>query len=306
MPNRAQALRAALQNVTGRICLLGHDNPDMDSLLSCVLMQRLLAFWGMPAQIVLPTQADEQCRQLMPKLGFDLEAWRGQTHADDALILVDHHAPQHEGTLATVIDHHPTDFPPDAPFVWLAHSGACAAMVYRLMQEAGMPVTREDEAMAVSALYLDTLALRSTKIRPEEVLWARERAAALGLDIPFLEREGLGLQDPALPADVLAMTGKKRFVFGKKVVFSSYVQFEGMPPELMDALLLTLKAALAANGADLWAFLYQNPIAMNSVEYDIWPDGAVDVIDHGRLLSRGKDVMPRIERRMRENDGCKA
>ena len=306
MENRAAALRAALSNETGRLVILGHDTPDMDSLLSCVLVKRLLAFWNIPSQIVLPTPEDGQCRRLMPQLGFAPEAWRGETCTGDALILVDHHAAQHAGRVAAIIDHHPTDFAPDAPFVWIAQSGACAAMVYNLMEAAGMPVTPEDEKLAVAALYLDTLALRSTKILPQEARWAKERAAVLRMDAAWLEKEGLGLQDPTLPAPVLAMTGKKRFVYGSKVVFSTYVQLDGMEDGLRASLLGVLTAALMEYGADLWVFLHHDPAAMRSVEYDVWPDGTVETIGYDHLVSRGKDVMPRIERRMREQDGCKA
>ena len=289
-----------------KMVITGHDAPDVDSLLSCALMQRFLARVGIESCVALMTPADEQSSRIADHLGVDVQAMYGEIKPDDSLILLDHHRPQHGGCVLACIDHHPTDFAPDAPFVWIVQSGACAAMVYNLMEAAGMPVTPEDEKLAVAALYLDTLALRSTKILPQEAQWAKERAAVLRMDAAWLEKEGLGLQDPALPAPVLAMTGKKRFVYGSKVVFSTYVQLDGMEDGLRASLLRVLKAALVENGADLWVFLHHDPAAMRSVEYDIWPDGTVETIGYDHLVSRGKDVMPRIERRMREQDGCKA
>ena len=303
---RAKALLAALAGGTGEIAILGHDNPDMDSLLSCVLMERLLCFWGFSPRIVLHTPADGQCRRLMPQLGFDPESWRGETKPCDRLILVDHHTAQHAGRVIAVVDHHQTDYPPDAPYVQIEPSGACAAMIYRLMLEAGMDDAPENESLAVMALYLDSVALRSTKIRPEEAAWAKARAGELALDEAWLIREGLGLQDMRLPTTMLAMTGKKRFIFGEKVVFSSYVQTNEMTDARLCALLDCVRGELAQTGADLWVFLHHDPDAMRSVEYDLWPGAGMDTIDYGRLVSRGKDVMPRVEREMRDGHGCKA
>ena len=38
---------------------------------------------------------------------------------------------------------------------------------------------------------------------------------------------------------------------------------------------------------------------MQSTEYDLLPDGSVRKIGYRYLASRGKDVMPRVERMMR-------
>lgn len=287
----------------GRIAILGHDNPDVDSLLSCVLMQRLLEREGIPARIALHTRADGQSRRVLPQLGFDPDAWRGETDGEDALVLVDHHAAQHAGRLLAVVDHHPTDFPPDAPFVHIAPSGACAALVLELMREAGQRVSPQDEALAVTALYLDTIALRSAKILPHEAQWARETAARLGLDEAWLSREGMGLRDMSLPAMTLAMLGKKTYAFGGREVISSYVQTGEIAEEKLQELLSCVREELGRSGAQLWVFLHHNPIAGRTTEYDLRPDGGMETIQYGYLASRGKDVMPRVERMMmRESD----
>lgn len=66
-----QKLKTALQKATarGHVALIGHDAPDVDSVVSCVLMAALCAAWQIPAEIILPTQADEQTRRVMPKFG---------------------------------------------------------------------------------------------------------------------------------------------------------------------------------------------------------------------------------------------
>ena len=283
----------------GRMVIIGHDRADVDSVVSCVLMQRLLAAWGMDAEIVL-FEPDRQSRRVMARFGMDAAALQGQTEEGDRLILVDHHQTLHAGHVIACVDHHPTDYPPAFPYVLLEASGACAVMVLRLMQEAGVPVTEEDERLAVTALYLDTIALRSAKITPEEAAWGRAQAARLGLDESWLCREGMGLRDMTLPPQELAMLGRKVYDFGGKRVLSTYVQTDAMTPERLEAILSVIREEIVKEKAALWVYLVHDPVRMRTTEYDIAPDGKIMKTDYGFLASRGKDVMPRVERTMRE------
>lgn len=290
----------------GRLAITEHDTPDVDSIVSCVLMHDLLSCAGVEARIVLPTAPDRQVLRVMPGFGVEATAFGGALCAEDALVLVDHHRPLHPGRVVACVDHHPTAFPPVYPYTQIEPGGACALMVYRLMLEAGMTPTDEQTRLTVLALYLDTIALRSAKMPKADIPWAREQAARLGMDEAWLTREGLGLRDMTLPSETLIETGKKTYAFGGRTVISSYVQTDEMTDERLSALLAAGRRALLESGAALWAFIHHDPIALRSIEYDLWPDGRMDVIDYGYLASRGKDVMPRLERMMRAGDPAQA
>ena len=300
MEKRARRLRGVLEDAArkGRLVITGHDSPDVDSLASCVLLRELCEWWGIEARIVLPTRADKQTRRVMPRFGVDPDAWQGEIGAEDYLALVDHHAPLHGGTVVACVDHHPAVHPPRYPFTLIEPSGACALTVLRLMREAGMPDTDARTALVVTALYLDTVALRSTKIPPEEVVWARAEAERLGLDEAWLCAEGLHLQDMSLPAAELAQRGKKVYDFNGKRVVSSYVQTDAMTQDRLEAILGVIREALREEGAALWVFLIHDPVAGRTTEIDVTPDGYAARRDYDRLLSRGRDVMPRVEREM--------
>lgn len=291
---RAQCEAAAAR---GRLVITGHDRADVDSVASCVLMQRLLAAWGIPSDIVL-CEPDRQSRRVMARFGVDVQALAGETAPEDALILVDHHQPTCAGQVIACIDHHPTEVPPDFPYVQIGDSGACAVMVLHLMQEAGVP---EDERLAVTALYLDTIALRSAKISREEAAWGEAQAERLGLDKDWLRGEGMGLMDMRLPARELAMLGKKVYTFGAKRVLSTYVQTDAMTQEKLGAILDVLRGEIVRERADLWVFLWHDPVRLRSTEFDLTPDGQVRTIPYDYLASRGRDVMPRVEHEMRKD-----
>ena len=294
------ALRAALEAGAqrGRLAITGHDAPDVDSCAACAMLAELAAFWRIPAQIVLPTRADEQARRVLPRFGLHPDEWRGALTAADALVLADHHAPLHPGQVVAVIDHHPTLCLPEALFVCIEPAGACAAMVYRLMIAAGMEPDARWEALAVTALYLDTMALRNAKIPTQEAAWARETAARLQMDTPWLEQEGLGLEDMSRPAAELARLSLKRYEFAGVRVLSSYVQTDAMTQERLGSILREVRGALLESGAALWVFLHQDPVAMRTTEFDLFADGRERRIDYDFLASRGKNVMPRVEREL--------
>ena len=301
MSKRTDRLFAVLTAARGRIVITGHDNADVDSVASSMLMQRLLAHWQIPSQIVL-AGADKQSRRVLARFGVDVERMIGKTQEGDCLILVDHHQCMHPGAVVACVDHHPTDYPPDYPYVQIEDSGACAVLALRLLQEAGAAVPPQDEALAVTALYLDTIALRSAKITPEEAGWGEREAHRLGLDAQWLRREGMGLCDMSLPVGELAMLGRKSYVFGKKRVLSTYVQTDAMTDEKLAAILCVLREALARERADLWVYLIHDPVRMRSTQLNLAPDGSVERIDYDCLTSRGRVVMPRVERAMRAKE----
>lgn len=295
---RISGLLSALSGEMGRIAITGHDAPDVDSVISCAMMRALLSRLGIAAQAVLPTRADEQARRVLPRFGIDPDAMRGELQESDTLVLVDHNRSAHPGRVAAVIDHHLTANPPRAAYVQIEQAGACAAIICRLMHEAGQPDMERWEALTAAALYLDALALRSPKILPEEAAWAARKAESFGLDTAFLTREGLGLRDMSAPAQELAQIGKKTYDFPGGRVVSTYVQTDEMTREKLEGILGVVREELTRSGASLWVFLHHDPIALRSVEFDLTPDGELKVIRYDGLVSRGKDVMPRVEREM--------
>lgn len=298
MSERTEKLRRLLESCKGRIVVTGHDGADVDSAASCVLIGRLFARWHIPCDIAL-CAPDGQARRVMKEFGVDVSALEGTTKDDDCLILVDHHQTARPGCVIACVDHHPTAYPPDYPYVQIEDCGACAVMTMRLMKEADVPVTRQDERLAIAALYLDTIALKSAKIRKDEAAWGESEAKRLGLDENWLRQEGMGLMDMSLPAEQLALLGRKRFAYGEKIVLSSYVQTNAMTAEQLEEILAVLQKELAREQADLWVFLVHDPVRMRSIQVNLEPDGTRETIEYAYLASRGKDVMPRVERMMR-------
>ena len=83
------------------------------------------------------------------------------------------------------------------------------------------------------------------------------------------------------------------------MVLSTYVQTDAMTKEKLDAIFAVLRGEIAREQANLWVFLVHDPVRIRSTQYNLTPDGGVETIAYDFLASRGKDVMPRVERAMR-------
>lgn len=288
---------------TRKLLITGHDGADADAAISCVLLRELLQTAGINAEIALPTPPQAQACAVLARFGVELSAFRGEIRAEDALILCDHHATAHPAHVVACIDHHPTDAPPELPYVQIEPAGACALLVLRLFEEAGLPEDERRTALAVTALYLDTVALRSAKISEKEAAWARETAKRLGLDVAWLTREGLHLANMRLPACALLAQDQKLHAFDGQTAGSSSLRTDAMDADTLHALLQAAQEALKTHGAALWVLLVIDPLAERSTEYDIWPNGRVDTIRYDRVASRAVDVMPRVEYMLGRKNG---
>ena len=71
--------------------------------------------------------------------------------------------------------------------------------------------------------------------------------------------------------------------------------------QALGAILDVLRGEIVRERADLWVFLWHDPVRLRSTEIDLTPDGQARTIPYDELISRGRDVMPRVEHEMRKD-----
>lgn len=103
-----------------------------------------------------------------------------------------------------------------------------------------------------------------------------------------------------LPPETLAMMGLKRYDFAGLSVCSTYVQTDAMTPAVLDAILGVLRAEIVRKGVQRWVFLVHNPCLKRTDRYDLFPGGGIRATHYDFLASRGKVIMPDVERQMTE------
>lgn len=279
------------------VVLTGHLHPDYDSAAACLLMQQFLKQCGVNAQICLYGKMDAHSDAVLRKHGYNPGALFAPVPKNAVLILCDCHTTTQPGKVIACADHHPVIEAPDMP-VYLNRSASSAGRI--IYQEAvvyGLQTNRETDFLALSSIYMDTRACSSTKFQAADKPWIIETATRWNFDLSALERDGLCLTDLTQPVDLLAKNDFRAYTFGKYRVASSCVQAEKEKAVPMGTLLECCKSICLSESYDYWVFLCYIPLEKITDVYLFNRDeNAWNKTRHARILSRGNDVIPALER----------
>lgn len=284
-----------------KITILGHDNIDVDSTLSGILMSKLLDFLNIENHFcILEKVKQEETYQIISELiGIDMRAWQEKGEEKNRnLFLVDHYETQHDGTVIGCVDHHPTKQEKGYSFMYVRNSCATAYLIYEMMKAVNYPIGKEEAKMIVVAMMVDTVSFRSSKTIQEEVKQAKILAKEYQLDYEFLERYGLCLTPiEKMTTEQIITNGQKWYNYNGKEVGSSYLQLYGLPEKVqLQKWLETLREKLKSACKDMLVFIIFDTQDNRTYEYQIMKDCIKEIVTEG-ILSRGKNIMPLIEAR---------
>lgn len=284
------------------ITILAHDNIDIDAALSGILLSRLLDFLGIKNtfKILEHVKTDETYTVLKELIKIDLKDFESISDGENesaTLFLVDHYKTTHLGNVIGNIDHHPTIQHLNVSFSYTKNSSATAYLVYELMQEAKYPITKQDALMIVTAMMADTVCFKSSKALPKEIEIAKQIADSFNLDWSQIEKYAL------CPTSIEKMTlneivtnGYKEYEFSGFKVASAYVQLAKLnDTSIIEKWLQELTFNINFNTLKMYIFLVFDIENKKTYEYQITRECVKEII-HYAIISRGKDVMPRIEK----------
>lgn len=284
-----------------KITILGHDNIDVDSVVSGILMSKLLDFLKIENQFAIleEVKRNETYEILEELLGIDMKQWEVKEENEEReLFLVDHYETKHKGHVVGCIDHHPTKKENAYKFNYIKNSCAAAYIIYEIMQEVGFPMEKEIAKMIIVAMMVDTVVFRSSKTVPEEVEQAKKLAEEYQIDYSSLERSCLCLTpiEKLSTAEIIS-NGQKWYNYNGVNVGSAYLQLYGMPDEeKMNYWLNCLKERVKETDSDILIFVIFETKSNKTFVYEVTEDEVCKKVKEG-ILSRGKNIMPEIEAR---------
>lgn len=283
------------------VVVLPHDNADVDSIISGVLMDRLNNFLGIKSRFcILDEKINKASAKLVLNYGIDVNEYQGTLSGKEMLFLVDHNQTVHgSDKVIGVVDHHPTIKENNYEYYLNSACSATAKHVYDLMVLYNFPIDKKIIEQVIIAMCVDTCSLRSDKARLVDKIWIKSMCEEYNLDIERYLTDGLMLTDldNMLIKDA-GCNGEKFYRFAKKYnVRSSYIQvinvekYEGN----IKSILRYISDEMSASDLDLWVFLVFDFKTNSTLEYQI-KNGVCKKIYHNSILSRGKDIMPKIEK----------
>lgn len=274
------------------ITIIGHKRADADSLISCVLLSKLLTFKGVKNIIKFQDSYREDDFKYT-KLDYSKIA--EGVKSDDVLFLVDHSA-NYENEVVGCIEHHPIlckDL--KGPNVLEKDTSSCAKFVYEIMLKEGMEETEENVFLTVLSLYCDTLSFKlKAKTRGEDVLWAKEKIKEYSFDENYFYRAGLRTTNLNVPLnDIVKSKYKKIYLPNEKCyIGSSCVVAEILPESdwLFKVIELT-KKEVRKNKFEFWLSIFIELNSNKSFVVKTYKNGDFEISYYDYIVSRGRNIL---------------
>ena len=279
------------------IVIVGHSNPDIDSILSGIILSKYLVYKGYKARYVIPDKSiDKEVEKVLNHFKIDFRAYQEDIPENSSLILVDHHETVHKNEVLAVIDHHPTIKEFNYPVYINKKASSTTKVVYdTIVKEGDLEFfTKDTIELVVVGILIDTCSFKSSKINPDDIDWTETVCAILNIDLDELKEIGYCLTDTS---DITksAVNGFKEFKYGDKVVRTSYIQCSSFDFEIINEHIDFLQDIVIEEGIYMWMFMAIDVPHEKTIEYRIYPD-EVDEFHYKGIVSRGATIMPNIEK----------
>lgn len=275
--------------------ILGHHNPDVDSVVSGVLLENYLTRQGKKACFMIPDlKIDEETISICMSFGLNPKKYQRKLPKEkNKYILVDHHERDVLGEVVGVIDHHPTIQTYSYPFYLNENVSSTACLLVKGNEDY---YTKDEIQLAILATMVDTVSFHSMKTRDEDITWTNEMCKKYNFDFSKLYQAGLAITDISSP-EVFLTHGLKNYNIGDHHIASSYVSLANIEEKESDIMLASsyIENYLKENNLERFIMIVHDMSKFCSTIFTYYPD-RVSVEKVGHIVSRGREVIPRIEK----------
>lgn len=277
------------------ITVIGHQNPDVDSIVSGIVLSKYLKYKGYNCSYIIPEQfIDKETSQILSKFGIDCNSYKNNIPNNSKLILVDHHETVYNGEVVAVIDHHPTIKNFDYPIYINKKASSTSKLIYDIIKKEDESfLTKDIIEQLIVALLVDTCSFKSSKTNPSDIPWTKNICSQLNLDFEKLKTVGYCLTDLKDPY-ISSVNGFKEFKYIDKIVKTSYIQCEFFDFNKINDNINILKTKVKEDNIFMWVFIVVDIKNEKTLEYRIYSN-KVDLLHHDFIASRGTNIMPTIE-----------
>lgn len=300
-----------------KVLVVGHKNPDTDSIMSAISYAHLLNETGIAAEAVAQGTPSEETQYALDYFGVSApRVVTSVADETDTIALVDHNEAQqsvpdrHKVRIMSVIDHHRiANFEVAEPLYYRAETVGCTnTILYKMYKEKNVEIPRHIAGVMVSAIISDTLLKKSPTCTSEDIEAMGALAKLAEID---LETYGLALLkagtnlDNKSPEDILEMDAKS-FPMGDKTVRIGQVNIvdENDVLKYKDELMSLMKEKSQKEGYDLFLLIVTNILTSDSKGLVVGDSAPVELAFNGKVedslidllgvVSRKKQVVPQL------------
>lgn len=279
----------------GQINIIGHVNPDVDSIISGYLLQEYLKYKNLDAIFVIPDESiDKDTEEIIKIFNLDYRDFQKSITADD-IILVDNHETNLSKNVLGIIDHHPPFY--NKGYYINIKASATAKIIYDII------IKKEDKEflnkryyeLIFLAIIIDTDNFRNPKAIIEDKKFIEKYSEIYSIDLSKIYK----LADRTTNLNNLTDAiyhGKKYYQINNKNVKASYITIKEMDKSI-EASLIELIIKNFPKDCFLWIFMIVNIKDNTTILYEVYRENYLKS-NFNRVLSRGTDVIPMITKKI--------
>lgn len=296
-----------------KILVMGHKNPDTDSICSAIAYANLKKELGFEVEAVRLGTISKETQFILDYLNMDAPRLIESVNSGDQIILVDHNEAgqsvdgRDNATILEIIDHHKIDLKTSDPINLRFETVGCSStIISKIYEEKGVAITKEMATVMLSAIMSDTLIFKSPTCTEEDVKQGKKLAEIAGLDYEVYGKDlliaGTSLDDKT--AYEIVNIDCKPFEFGTQKAAVAQVNTVEISAVLArkDELETVMKELMAKDGLDFVTLMITD-IITNSTELYVVGDKTLTIKTFGmsegaetvflpNVVSRKKQIVP--------------
>lgn len=260
----------------GKILIFGHKNPDTDSIMSALLMEKFDKNLGFDVEAVRLGSINKETKFVLDYLGIEAPRLIERVENDQEVVLVDHNEFTQSvdnienAKITCVVDHHRIcDFKTAEPLYYRAEPLGCTATImYKKFIEENMEIGKEEAMLMLSAIISDTLLFKSPTCTKEDKSVAEKLTKIADIDVDKygldMLKAGTDLSD--LTADELIKLDAKEVMLNDIKAQIAQVNTASIP-EMMkrkEELEEAIKNTIAERELDIFVLAITDIIESNS------------------------------------------
>lgn len=286
-------------NKLEKYIILGHVNPDIDSVISGYLLEKLLLSLGLNAQFIIPDKViEKEVINICNNFGLKIDSYMKELPNDKSYkyILVDHHERQTPGFIVGIIDHHPSNAKMQINWYQNIPSSSTSCIICK---ENEKYFNEHDIELAILATMVDTASFHSTKTVQSDIEWVKEICRKCNVDYNKLYKVGLCLTDIS-NLDDARFNGLKKYNFNDLLVESSYIQIQNVPEhsDEIDYIISSLMNYVKEKDLKVFVFIVHDMNVFKTTVYEITSND-YKVKYYDVYTSRGNTIIPKIEEKLK-------
>ena len=280
-----------------KIIILGHDNPDVDSIVSGYLLDKLLKHKGYNSEFVIPdTEINEESLNICKEYGLDATVYKRKlTDEDKDFILVDHNERKINGNILAIIDHHITTKEPTIEHYYNKSISSTSCYICQGNEEF---FDDKDLTLAFVAAMVDTASFHSTKGREEDKNWIINLCKERNIDYEKVYETGLCLTNLS-DLKTASLNGLKHYNICDIEVEASYIQVRDLEEkkEIIDEIIFCLQEYRISKKLHMFVFITYDMDNFITKVYKI-TEKKLEIVNYNEYVSRGNRVIIDIEKNL--------